>query len=322
MYASANVIDASAIPVIDVAGLEADGSEAFVRDAREMRAAAEGLGFFYIRNHGVPRALIAELFEVSAAFFARPLDHKLKVRVNERHRGFLRIGEAKMVHAAEVDLKESFVWGLDVAADDADFLAGNPMIGPNTWPDDMPEMRATLCAFYDACNACGQRLLKAFAVGLGVDADYFVRRFTKPVSRGSIIYYPPQSPDLGEAQFGVAPHTDYGALTLLAQDDTGGLQVLARDGGWLTAAPVEDSFVVNVGDLLARWTNDRFASTAHRVVNSSGRKRYSAAVFVDPEFDTLIEPVVLAGERPHYDPIRCGEHIQARYDAAFSYRQV
>ena len=124
----------------------------------------------------------------------------------------------------------------------------------------------------------------------------------KPVSRGSIISYPPQPPNMGEAQFGVSPHTDHGALTLLYQDGTGGLQVLALDGSWLTAVPIEDTFVVNVGNLLARWTNDRFSSTRRRVVNSSGRERYSATVFVDPEFDTLFEPVVLVPRSGDNDP--------------------
>jgi isopenicillin N synthase-like dioxygenase len=148
-----------------------------------------------------------------------------------------------------------------------------------------------------------------------------VRSIARPTSRGSIIYYPPQPPDAADDQFGVSPHTDWGCLTLLYQDQTGGLEVQGRDGTWVTAHPIRGTFVVNVGDLLARWTNDRFKSTPHRVVNRSGRARYSCAVFVDPDRDTLIDPVVRPGEAARYEPVTCGAYVQSRFDAAFAYRQ-
>ena len=128
---------------------------------------------------------------------------------------------------------------------------------------------------------------------------------------------------MGTDQFGVAPHTDYGCLTLLWQDATGGLEVLNKQKEWVTAHPIEGTLVVNVGDLLARWTNDRFSSTAHRVINRSGHERYSMALFFDPDVDTLIDPTAVIGsdEESHYPPVTCGEHILSRYEAAFSYRK-
>jgi len=177
-------------------------------------------------------------------------------------------------------------------------------------------------AYFDAAHVLGRRLLDAFAVALGTEINHFTERFDRPVSRGSLIFYPPQPPDLGADQFGVAPHTDYGCLTLLAQDETGGLQVRGRSGEWLTAHPVEGALVVNVGDLLARWTNDRFASTPHRVVNRSGHARYSIAMFIDPNEETRITPVCCPGEEPHYPPVSVGDYIRARYDAAFAYRHT
>src|SRR3954451_16208194 len=307
-YAEARANDASAIPVID---MEAPGLSA------AMLEAAERTGFFYIRNAGVPQALIDEVFALSRRFFAAPLEAKREAAVDAWHRGFIRAGEAKMAEGAKPDLKESFVWGLDTTAGSAPERG----IPPNQWPGFLPEMRPVLTSYFDSCNAVGWRLLRALARSIGAPEDVFVRTVDRPISRGSIIYYPPQPPTMGAEQFGVSPHTDYGCLTLLYQDQVGGLQVQGPDGGWVTAQPIPGTFVVNVGDLLARWTNGRFKSTPHRVVNASGRERYSAAVFVDPNEDTVIAPVVTAGEAAKYDPVTASAYIRGRLDAAFAYRQ-
>jgi len=317
-YAKAKNIAVEAIPVIDVGGL-ADGS-GLERVAREMREAAERVGFFYVRNHGIPDALIRRAEDVSRRFFAHAAADKRAVAPLDRHRGWLQVGQAKMYAGAKVDLKESFVWGLDVSADDPDYLAGNRMHGPNRWPAFLPEMQPTLNAYFEAAHGCGRMLLGAFAASLGVAPDYFNARFAKPVTRGTLVYYPPQDPDAGEEQFGVAPHTDYGVMTLLHQDLTGGLQVRAKSGEWVMAHPIPGTLVINVGDLLARWTNDRFRSTDHRVVNASGRERYSIAVFLDPDYDTPIVPVTHSGETAHYPPVTCGEYILSRFDQSFAYR--
>jgi isopenicillin N synthase-like dioxygenase len=317
-YAQARNIAVESIPVIDVGGL-ADGT-GLERVAREMREAAERVGFFYVRNHGIPEDLVRRAEDVSRRFFARPEADKRSVAPLDRHRGWLQIGQAKMYAGAKVDLKESFVWGLDVPADDPDYAAGNRMHGPNRWPSFLPEMRPTLNAWFDAAHVCGRMLLGAFAASLGVAPDYFNARFAKPVTRGTLVYYPPQDPDAGEEQFGVAPHTDYGVMTLLHQDSTGGLQVRARSGEWVMAHPIPGTLVINVGDLLARWTNDRFRSTDHRVVNASGRQRYAIAVFLDPDYDTPIVPVTHAGETALYPPVTCGEYILSRFDQSFAYR--
>ena len=322
-YARATNIAVEAIPVIDV-GVRDDAAAAdgggIEEVARQMRAAAESVGFFYVRNHGIPDDLIRRAEDVSRRFFAHSEPEKRAVAPLDRHRGWLQVGQAKMYAGAKVDLKESFVWGLDIPADDPDYVAGNRMHGPNRWPDFLPAMRPALNAYFEAAHVCGRRLLGAFAASLGVAPDYFNARFAKPVTRGTLVYYPPQPPDAGEEQFGVAPHTDYGVLTLVHQDMTGGLQVRTRAGEWVMAHPIPGTLVVNVGDLLARWTNDRFQSTPHRVVNASGRERYSMAIFLDPDFDTPIVPVALGGEAAHYPPVTCGEYILSRFDRSFAYR--
>jgi isopenicillin N synthase-like dioxygenase len=320
-YAAARTIGAAEIPVIDVAPLRDGAAAGAATVGRAMRDAAEGIGFFYVRNHGIPADVLARIDRVARAFFAAPLEQKLAVQPTTHHRGFLQVGQAKMYEQARVDLKESFIWGFDVAEDDPDYRAGNRMLGPNRWPQFLPELRPALNAFFDAANDCGRMLLRGFAASLDVEPDYFTRRFDKPITRGALVYYPPQPPDAGEDQFGVAPHTDYGVITLVLQDPVGGLQVATRDGEWVTAHPLEGTLVVNVGDLLARWTNDRFTSTPHRVVNSSGRERLSIAAFVDPDYDTPIVPICRPGEAPKYQPVGCGEYILSRFDAAFAYRK-
>ncbi len=295
------------IPVIDIAPLATGATRAV---GLQMLEAAEATGFFYIAGHGVAQALIDEVFAVSARFFAAPQAQKDRLAVNPWHRGFIRAGEAKMYATSRPDLKESFIWGLDTAPDDF----GTP---PNQWPDFLPEMRPLLIRYFTEVNEIGWRLLRAFAAALDLPDDVFVRSIAHPTSRGSLIFYPPQPPDLEQDQFGVAPHTDWGCLTLLYQDQTGGLEVRGTEG-WVSATPIAGTYVVNVGDLLARWTNDRFRSTPHRVVNRSGRQRLSCAVFVDPDRDTLIAPVVGV---PKYEPVTCGGYVQSRFDAAFAYRQ-
>lgn len=307
-YAEAERIDPGEIPVIAL-----DGAVSLDHVGRAILAAAEGIGFFYISDHGIPDTLMADVFRVARAFFAEPVERKRMVAPAGPHRGFIEMGGAKMASGARPDRKESFVWGLDEPGPDG--------IPANRWPAFPPETRDVLMTYFARGHTVGWTLMRAFAVAMGVAPDTFLRTVSRPVSRGSILYYPPQPPEMGTEQFGVSEHTDYGVLTLLWQDDTGGLQVLGRDGRWLEAAPVPGTFVVNVGDLLARWSNDRFRSTLHRVVNRSGRARMSTALFIDPDRDTVIEPVARDGEAPRYPAVTCGDYLRSRFDAAFAYRQ-
>jgi isopenicillin N synthase-like dioxygenase len=309
------------IPVIDVSPLGLDDEAAYRQVGDQLCEAARNVGFFYIRNHGVPRGQCDEAFAIARDFFAASDDDKRSVAVSPFHRGWLEIGAAKMSGSPAFDRKESFVWGLDIPPDDPDFLAGGRLLAPNRWPAFLPEMRAQLMAYFDATQRCGQRLLRAFVTGLGVRPDYFLTQIDKPVSRGALIYYPPRSSEAAVESFGAAPHSDFGTLTLLAQDDVGGLQVREKSGAWIDAAPIDGTFVVNVGDLLARWSNGRFASTPHRVVNPRGQERYSVAMFVDPNWNSVVEPVTLAGEHATHASVGCAAYIMDRYDESFAYRR-
>ena len=323
-YAGATDLGREAIPVIDVSAVRgAAGEAALAATGHALLRASQEIGFFYIAGHGVPQAAIDRAVAAARAFFARPLAEKQRVAVNERHRGFLRQGGAVMRDDVKPDLKESFNWAFEVPEGSPLQRPDRPLIGPNVWPDDMPQLRAALYAYYEEVVACGRDLMRAFALALELPRDFFADKFDCPLARGSAIYYPPQPPGLGEAQFGVGPHSDYGCLTLLWQDDSGGLQVQGRSGAWVMAHPLPGTFVCNVGDLLARWSNDRFVSTPHRVINASGRERFSLPVFFDPNPETVIDPADLLapGEAVHYPPTTAGAHVLARFNAAFSYRR-
>ena len=311
---------AESIPIIDVSPLETGDETACRRVADELCEAARTVGFFYVSDHGVPATLLDDVFSVTRSFFSAPDQEKRSVAISPFHRGWLEIGATTMSGSNESDFKESFVWGLDIQADDPDFLAGGRLLAPNQWPAFLPRMRAQLMAYFHSTQLCGQRLLRAFAMGLGIRSDYFLPHVDKPVSRGAILYYPPRSPNHNAAEFGAAPHADFGTLTLLAQDDVGGLQVQDRSGAWIDAEPVDGTLVVNVGDLLALWSNGRFESTLHRVINPVGKERYSVAMFVDPNWDSIVEPVTLDGEYARYESVACVDYILQRYDEAFAYR--
>ena len=321
-YARSRTISVEKIPVINVSPLRKGKSEEAKSVAMEIRKAAEEVGFFYICDHGIPKEVLDNAYNSTKEFFERPRYFKEKIKINSNHHGFLSVGEAKMENAMNVDLKESFVWGLDLPDDHASVSSNNPFLGKNQWPDGMPELRDSVYTFFEAGLKCGRDLMRAFALGMEIPEDSFLKTYNEPIARGSIIFYPPQSSEFGEKQFGVAPHTDYGCLTLLWQDLVGGLELQTLEGEWVKAQPIEDTLVVNVGDLLMRWSNDIFKSTVHRVINRRSVKRYSMVIAWDPNYETVVDPSVVCNKEiePLYPPVRCGEYVLSRFDSSFSYR--
>lgn len=322
-YPWARPVTPDEVPTIDLGPLLAGAPGALKRTSGAIVAASRGLGFFYVTNHDIAPDTIEQAFAASRAFFLQEERKKAEIEVNEINRGWMGLGKALMTGATRTDLKELFSWGLELGPDDPEVAAGTPFRGSNQWPAHQPEMRRAIYdGFYREGCRTGARLLRAVCVGLGLAPDALAPYFRKPMARGQLIYYPPQPSDAGEDQFGVAAHTDFGCLTLVCQDSLGGLQVMSREGEWLAVPPVEGALLVNVGDLLARWSNDRFASTRHRVVNSSGRPRFSMAVFYDPAFHTVIDPRDLglpAGEAPRYGPTVAGEYQLERFNEVFSH---
>ncbi len=315
---------AGEIPIVDFAGVRARDPAAMARAAREIHLACTTVGFFYIANHKVPGETIERAAAAARQFFAHPVEIKRTVAANANHRGFHARGDALMYGARKPDYKEFYSIGLELPESDASVLAGEPLRGPNNWPSFMPELQPALYAYFREMAGCGADLLRVVALGLGLEESFFRDKYTKPLQRTQIIYYPPQPPLSEDEQFGVAPHSDYGCITLLWQDDNGGLQVRSlASKTWIDARPIAGTLVVNVGDLLARWTNGRFSSTVHRVINRSGRERYSIATFFDPDFAATVDPRELGtpAAECRYEPVRAGDYILRRFDESFGYRK-
>ena len=319
-----NAPDFTSIPVIDISPLYGEDLADARAVAADIRRASIEAGFFYIRGHHMPPDLMRATLMASKFFFSRPDAEKRAIQVNGAHRGYVPFAQTTLGRQYKADLKESFNFAFPFAADDPDVVAGKPLIGVNQWPQGEEVWRGVLEDYYRTLFEVGQRVLEGFALALEAPRTYFRDLYKRPLVRTRLLHYPPQPEGSGEDQFGAAPHTDWGCMTLLWQDQVGGLQVRNRAGQWIDAPYIEGTFVVNIGDMLERWSNDLFVSTPHRVVNASGRERYSIPMFYDPDFDTAVECLPNCsgtGNPPKYPRTVAGEYITAKYDEAYAYRK-
>ncbi len=318
-YAEAKKIDYSKVPVIDITALR-DGSNP-IKVAQELHSASKNLGFIYIKGHGIPKQVIDAIRQDGLSFFRSEPTSKQQVKISQYHRGWLGYGGSKMKENAKTDLKESFIWGHQ--GDEDNDKPNHPLRGPNVWPHFLPSLERNAMAYFQYGDALARQLLKGFALGLDLEDGFFLKQSDKPLSRASLVYYPSQPDSLGSEQFGVSSHTDFGVLTLLCQDMTGGLQIQDLNGDWFHAPPIEGTIVVNVADLLSRWTGGEYKSTPHRVINSSGKERISVVLAFDPNPETIIDPREIFNDA--YDgqekPISCGDYLIWRFQRAFSYRE-
>ena len=312
------------VPMIDVGPLFDGSAEAARAVAAEIRRASIEVGFFYVRGHNVSQHLMDAMLMAGKYFFSLPEAQKREIQVNAAHRGYVPFAQTTLGRAYKPDLKESLNFAFPFAANDPYVKEGKPLIGVNQWPAGEPVLQRIADDYYAAVFELGQRLLEGFALALGIDRSFFRGLYRHPLVRARMVHYPPQEGGAGEDQFGAAPHTDWGCITVLWQDDVGGLQVRNRSGKWIDAPPIDGTFVINIGDMLARWSNDLFVSTPHRVINASGRERYSIPVFYDPDFETIVEclPNCSSVENPpKYTRTVAGEYITAKYDDAYAYRR-
>ncbi len=304
---------AGEIPVIDVSPIHAqEDGEALLETGRQIAEACQRIGFFYAVGHGVEAATIAGAFDAAREFFALPLPERLQIRLNDKHRGYMPMGDTT-VPGYSANLHHSFEMALDLPPDDPDVLAGKPLHAGNIWPE-LPGFRRAVETYYlESCDF-GYKLLRALAASLALPADFFQRLYRpNPLASMRLLHYPPCPDDT----YGIAPHSDYGILTLLQQDETGGLELYTRNGQWIQAPCVPGAYVVNIGDLMGLWTNDRYTSMQHRVRNSGERDRYSIPIFYNPGFDTRIEclPGCASAENPaKYAAEITGEYLIANFN--------
>lgn len=316
------------IPVIDAAPLATGDTEVIYPIAQEIGATCERHGFFYIRGHGIPDALIERVFTESERFFAQPLDRKLDIRVNAANRGYVPPGtSAQKISTVDAPKRgnqyESLMIRDEPEPGERDEMPGNPMHGPNQWPQGLPGFREACLEYYAALHGLARRFLPAFALALDLPPDHFDQLFRCPTTSLRLLHYPRQEIQ-GENSYGHAPHTDYGFLTILAQDKASGLEIYDKASrNWVPAPPLPDTFVVNIGDALARWTNGRFVSTPHRVASMTARsERYSIPFFFHPDVDAVIQ--ALPGccgpdNPPHYSPVRFGDYLAERLTANYAH---
>ncbi|EKE73144.1 MULTISPECIES: 2-oxoglutarate and iron-dependent oxygenase domain-containing protein [Roseobacteraceae] len=305
------------IPVLDwqrfASGSDVDG---FVRD---LGRACRETGFFLITGHGIPDDLIKDVFAKGDTFFARPMAEKSKVdiRNNPHNRGWACEGsEALDETSGQMDRKEAFNVGLDLAANDPRVLNGEPFRGVNIWPE-IDGFRDTMLAYYDQIWALSRALHRAFELDLNLPQDYFAPHFTAPLATLRVLSYPAATDGTG---IGAGAHTDYGSVTLLMTDGVGGLQVKPRGLDWIDAPHVPGAFVVNIGDCLMRWSNDIYVSTPHRVLPPKTARR-SIAFFLDPNPDSVITALPGTGEAK-YAAITGADYLRSRLDATYTPKDI
>jgi isopenicillin N synthase-like dioxygenase len=307
----------TSVPVVDVSGLGSPDLSERMRVADDIGQAAREVGFLYIRGAGIDDALFDGLLAATKEFFALPLEQKMRsyIGMSKCHRGYVPVGE-EGVETGTPDLKEAFDTALDLPGDDPDYLAGNPMLGPNTWPD-LPGFAEAVTAYYQAVLDVGHRLLWAFAVTLGEDPDTFSRHATKTPSQLRLVHYP-YNPDAEDGQ-GIGAHTDYECFTLL-KPTAPGLEVLNGAGEWIDVPPLPDTFVVNIGDMLELWTNGAFVATSHRV-RRVAEERYSFPLFFNVDYHTEVKPLpqFVSRDGIQRQALRAGEHLFAQTAQSFTY---
>ena len=314
---------ATSIPLIDLAGTVEDCATAVHRACRET-------GFFYIANHGVSADLVAAQFAAAGRFFDLPIEEKMRIDMKKSPTtaGYEPMGGQRLdsqdplAEKAPPDLKETFYCGVDLPAEHPLAQKKWRGVGHNQWPD-LQGFREQTVAYHSAMCVLGDRVLGLIARSLDMPADWF-----KPFYEGSgamvrLIKYPPHPASAAFNQLGAGAHTDWGGITILAQDAAGGLEIETTSGEWIAAKPIPDTFVINLGDLMARWTNGIYTSNLHRVKNNlGGRDRYSLPFFYSPRYDAVIDaiPTCITPEHPRlYPPCACSDHMMEMFRRSYGY---
>jgi len=317
------------IPLLDLHDYRAGKPGAREHLAETIARTAEDTGFMLLANHGIPQPLIDQVFAAASDFFDRDLNFKLRYKIGDLNIGYLPQG-AQVVrtstvnHNTKPNLSESFYIVRDRAENDPDILAGKPFAAPNRWPAGMQCFREITTDYFGRMQAMAHSMLPAFAVALGLQPSYFNADFHDPACTLRLIRYPAQ-PQPADNEFGFAPHIDTNFATFLAQSKLPGLEVRTLEGEWLRPPSIPGTFVVNTAEMLGRYSNDRFAPTPHRVVNTNNALRHAIPFFYGPSNDAVIRVVetCISADRPaRYDPILYLDHRRRLNVTNFAHRQT
>jgi isopenicillin N synthase-like dioxygenase len=305
------------LPVVDVSALFGDDPAAIAATAAEMGKAARACGFLYVTGHQQPTTLFADILDAARRFFAQPTAEKMRVYIgnSRNHRGYVPEGEEVFAGGTH-DLKEAYDSSRDLPADDPDYLAGNPLLGPNQWPE-LPGFKEAVTRYYHATFELGRVLLRGFARALGEPAGLFMPYLERPPSQLRLIHYPYDASPVDRPGFGA--HTDYEFFTML-RSTAPGLEVMNEQGVWVDAPPLPNAYAVNIGDMLELWTNGEFVATSHRVRKVSA-ERYSFPLFFAVDYHTRVAPMprLVRPGAPVRAPLIAGEHLFAQTAQTFTY---
>ncbi|OUR77110.1 hypothetical protein A9Q83_12820 [Alphaproteobacteria bacterium 46_93_T64] len=310
------------LPVVNIAPLQDPDTTKWEGVIREIDHALSTYGLMYVAGHGIDKARISDLYSSAQKFFAQDetAKHLVHMKKSQGYRGWSPMGSENLEKGLPADLKESFDLGVNLFADHPDSISDNPFYCPNIYPD-LDKFQETVETYFDELMSVALKILQAMALALGQEQDFFDKRFDHSTSILRMLHYFPASHRSVPDQPGAGAHTDYGCLTILSQDEVGGLQVQHKDGHWIDAPPIHGCYVVNVGDMMARWSNDRYKSTLHRVTGDLKSDRYSVPFFVEPNYDTTVEvfeSCIKVGEQAKYPPIISGKWLASRFDAAYN----
>ena len=314
--------DATEIPTLDLGPYLSGDPEARERLAQTLCHVQETIGFYVVVNHGVADEPIERAYEALREFFALPLAAKLRLRIDARSVGYIPAKSTVYVSSkfninTKPDLNETITLARERSLEDPAIQQGLRFVGPNQWPESLPEFREAMIAYQEAMSVLGYAMLPLYARALDLPADYFAAYFTEPMWWTRNAYYPALDPE--ENQFGISPHSDHGFITLLPMSEESGLQILSPGGAWFPATPVDGGILVNTGEFLNRWSNGRFLATPHRVVTPAN-DRYSMAMFFNPNAETVAEPLetCITEERPPaFEPVTMLDYMSWYIDSNY-----
>ena len=312
---------ASHIPVIDLAG-SFDDAEALARVGWEIHKACRETGFFYVSGHGVPQALMDGQIAMTRRFFAQAQEAKRAVSIerSDCRRGYEE-GMQILDPGSPPDLKESFMLGRELGPDHPHMRAGVPNYGANLWPEGLPGFREQMQAYETEIIRLGTHLMGCLAASLDLDAAYFAEGLRDPQCAMRLLHYPPQPQDAAFNRLGAGAHSDWGSITILLQDEMAGLEVLNADDEWILATPIAGTFVINIGQMMERFSAGLYRANLHRVRNNAAaRARHSVAVFfeLDHFYKMGRAPTVPANDAfdATFD-LTVGEHIEHMARASY-----
>ncbi|KAJ3988345.1 Clavaminate synthase-like protein [Lentinula detonsa] len=317
------------IPIIDFTDASSSDPVRRMVLAEKIRDACINVGFFYITNHGVPEDIITDAVEAGKKFFAQPISSKMDLDIHKakNFKGYTALLGENTDPTGRGDLHEGFDIGWEEPSrsisKDISSCDDSVMSGTNVWPG-LPGFKEPVLSYYHSIVQLGLRLFPLFALALDLPENFFEDKTTKPAAIMRLLHYPPQSPSApdNDSVIGIGAHTDYECFTILWQDTISALQVQNAKGKWIDAVPIPGTFVLNIGDQLARWTNDVFKSTIHRAINRSGQERYSIPLFFGVDYDVLLQPIgsCISPEMPaKYEVISAGDYVRSRLEETYAH---